>query len=53
LVSFRVINWFPPIISLEQLQDILEEEWYKILLETVQNLYDSFPRRIAAVLKGK
>jgi hypothetical protein len=44
------MNWFPPIISLKQLQDILEEE---VLLKTVQNLYESFPRRIAAVLKEK
>jgi hypothetical protein len=39
---------FPPPTSLKQL-----EEWYKIPLETVQNLYESIPRRIAAVLKAK
>jgi transposase len=34
----RVRNRFPPPTSLKQLEDILHEERYKILLETVQNL---------------
>jgi hypothetical protein len=33
--------------------DVLQEEWCKIHLGTVQNLYKSIPRRIAAVLKAK
>jgi hypothetical protein len=44
---------FPPPTSLKQLEDGLQEEWYKIPLETVQNLYESIPRRTAAVLKAK
>jgi hypothetical protein len=48
-----VNNIFPPPTSLKQLEDVLQEEWYKIPLETVQSLYESIPRKIAAVLKGK
>jgi hypothetical protein len=49
----RVRNRFPPPTSLKQLEDVLQEEWYKIPLETVLNLYESIPRRTAAVLKAK
>jgi hypothetical protein len=35
----RVRNRFPPPTSLKQFEDVLQEEWYKIALETVQNLY--------------
>jgi hypothetical protein len=42
---------FPPPTSLKQLEDVLQEECYKIPLDTVQNLYESIPRRTAAVLK--
>jgi hypothetical protein len=38
--------------SLKQLENVLQEELNKILLETVENLYESIPRRIAAVLKA-
>jgi hypothetical protein len=48
----RLRNRFPPPTSLKQLKDVLKK-WYKIPLETVQNLYESIPRRIAAVLKAK
>jgi hypothetical protein len=48
-----VRNRFPPPTSLKQLKDFLQEEWYKILLETVQNLYESIPRRVVAILKAK
>jgi hypothetical protein len=48
-----VRNKFPPPTPLKQLEDVLHEEWYKIPLETVQNLYKSIPRRTAAVLKAK
>jgi hypothetical protein len=44
---------FPPPTSLQQLEDVFQEEWHKIPLETVQNLYESIPRRMAAVLKDK
>jgi hypothetical protein len=43
----------PPPRSLKQLEEVLQEEWYKIRLESVQNLYVSIPRRIAAVSKAK
>jgi hypothetical protein len=39
--------------NLHHHEHILQEEWYKIPLETVLNLYKSIPRRIAAVLKIK
>jgi hypothetical protein len=51
-LEIRVRNRLPPPTSLKQLEDVLQEEWYKISLETVQNLYGPIPRRIAAVLKA-
>jgi hypothetical protein len=39
--------------SVKQLEDVLQEEWYKIPLETVQNLYKSIPKMTAAVLNAK
>jgi hypothetical protein len=48
-----VRNRFLPPTSLKQLEDILQDKWYKIPLETVQNLYESIPRRTTAVLKAK
>jgi hypothetical protein len=53
VLETKVRNRFPTPTSLKQLEDVFQEEWYKILLETVQNLYESIPRRIAAVLKAK
>jgi hypothetical protein len=38
-------NRFPP-PPLKQLKNVLEEDWCLILLETVQNMYESIPRRI-------
>jgi hypothetical protein len=49
----QVSNRFPPPTSLKQLEDIPQEEWYKIPLHTVQNLYESIPRRTVALLKAK
>jgi hypothetical protein len=45
-------NRFAPPTSLKKLEDVLQEEWYKILLEIFQNLYEPIPRRIMAVLKA-
>jgi hypothetical protein len=45
-------NRFPP-PSLKQLKYVLQEERYKIPLETVQNLYESIPRRTEVVFKVK
>jgi hypothetical protein len=53
VLKTRVRNRFPPPTSLKQLEDVLQEEWYKIPLETVQDLYKSIPRRTEAVLKAK
>jgi hypothetical protein len=47
VLETRVRNRFPPPTSLKQLEDVLQEEWDKIPLETVQNLYESIPRRTA------
>jgi hypothetical protein len=44
---------FPPPTSVEQLEIVLQEEWYKIPVEMAQILYESIPRMIAAVLKAK
>jgi hypothetical protein len=52
-VETGVRNRFPPPTSLKQPEDVLQEEWYEIPLETVQNLYESTPRRAAAVLEAK
>jgi hypothetical protein len=39
-----VRNIFPPPTSLKQLVDVLQKEWYRISLETVQILYEYIPR---------
>jgi hypothetical protein len=38
VLEIRVRNSFPPPISLRKLEHVVQEEWYKIPLETVQNL---------------
>lgn len=48
----RVRNVFPPPSSLKKLEQVLIDEWYKIPIEVVQNLYDSIPRRVQAVIKS-
>jgi hypothetical protein len=48
-----VRNTFPPPTSQKQLEDVIQEEWYTIPLDTVQNLHESILRRTAAVLKAK
>jgi hypothetical protein len=53
VLETRVKNSFPPPRSVKQLEDVLQEEQYKILLDAVRNLYESIPRGIAAVLKAK
>jgi hypothetical protein len=53
VLETRVRNRYPPPKSLKQLKYVLQEQWYKILLEAVPNLYEFFPRKIAAVLKAK
>jgi hypothetical protein len=53
VLEIRMRNRFPPPTHLQQLENVLEEEWYKIPVKTAQNLYESIPRRITAVLKAK
>jgi hypothetical protein len=49
----KLRNRFLPPTSLKQLEDVLQEEWYKIPIKAIQNLYEFIPREIAAVLKAK
>jgi len=35
-----------------QPEDVLLEEWYNIPVAAIQNLYESIPRRIQAVLQA-
>jgi hypothetical protein len=51
VLETRVRNRSPPPTSLKQFESVLQE-WYKIPLESVQNLYESIPKRTAAVLKA-
>jgi hypothetical protein len=53
VLETRLRNRFPPPTSLKKLENVHQEEWYKIPPETVQSLYESIPRRTAAVLKAK
>jgi len=50
VLGSRVRSRFSP--SLKQLEDVLHEEWFIITLETVQNLHESIPRRLQAILQG-
>jgi hypothetical protein len=34
------------------MKDVLHEEWYNIPLDTIQNLYESIPRKIQALLQA-
>jgi hypothetical protein len=47
-----IVRYRFPLPSLKQPEDVFQEEWYRISLETVQNLYEYIPRT-AAVLKAK
>jgi hypothetical protein len=53
VLEARVRSRFSPPASIQQLEDVLQAEWYKIPLETVQNLCKSIPRGTTAVLKAK
>jgi hypothetical protein len=43
VLETRGRNIFPPPTSLKESDDVLQEEWYKIPLETVQNMYEFIP----------
>jgi hypothetical protein len=51
-LEIRERNTFPTPTSIEQLE-VLQGEWHKIPLDTVENLYKSIPRRILALLLAK
>jgi len=53
VLQSRVRIRFPPPSSLKQLEDIFLEEWYSIPLEIIENLHETFPRSIQAVLQVK
>jgi hypothetical protein len=44
---------FPPPTSLKKFEDVLQEELYAILVDSVQNLNKTIPRGTAAVPKAK
>jgi hypothetical protein len=44
---------FPPATSLKEIDKVLQEEWHKISLETIRNLYESIPRSVAVLLIKK
>ena len=52
VVESTVRSRFPPSSSVMQPEDVLHEEWYNNPLETIQNLHESIPRRIQAVLQA-
>ncbi|PNF13935.1 hypothetical protein B7P43_G09856 [Cryptotermes secundus] len=52
LLETRVRNRFPPPTPLSQPEDVIQEERYKIPLDTVQNLYKSV-QRTASEQKAK
>ena len=53
LLEARVRKRFPPPRTRAELVTVLQEEWLKIPLQTVQDLYQSFSSRVAAVLAAK
>jgi hypothetical protein len=50
-VETGVGNRIRPPTSLKQLEDVPQEEWYKIPLETVQNLYQCIPKTAAVLME--
>jgi hypothetical protein len=53
ILETRLRNRFPPPTSLKKLENVLQEEWYKMQLQTVQNFYESIPRSIPTLLKAE
>ena len=50
----RTLQGYPtPPKGVHELWERVEEEWNGILAETCQNLIESMPRRIKAVIKAK
>ena len=53
ILEIQVRSRFLPPSSLKELEGVLTEEWAKIPLETIHNLFESIPRRIEAVIAAK
>jgi hypothetical protein len=53
VLETRVRNKFLPPTSLKQLEDVLQEEWYIILLEAVQNLYGVHSKKDYSCIEGR
>ena len=53
ILEMQVRIRFPPPPSVIELEEVLTEEWVKISLEAIHNLYESIPRRIEAVIAAK
>jgi hypothetical protein len=53
VLGIRVRNKFPPPVSLKKFENVLQEEWYKVLFEIVQNLYESIPKKDCSSIEGK
>jgi hypothetical protein len=53
VLETTVRNRFPYPTSLKQFEDVLQEEWHKSPLETVQNFYEPIQRRAETVQKAK
>jgi hypothetical protein len=52
VLETKMRNSFPPPASLKQFADFIQEKLYEIQVETVQNWYESSPRKTAAI-EGK
>lgn len=52
-VNLRLRNRRPAPTTKAELKIAVEEEWYNTPLSTIQNLYESIPRRIEALRKSK
>jgi hypothetical protein len=51
VVESMVRSRFPPPSSVMQPEDVHHEEWYNIPVAAIQNLHESIPKRIPAVLQ--
>jgi len=51
VLESRMRSRLPPPSSPEQTEDFPNKEWYSTPLETIQNLYESFSRKIQSVLQ--
>ena len=52
-LKYQLRMYSKPPESVAELWERVQDEWNKIPVETVQNLIDSMPKRINAVLKAR